>query len=73
MLRRMPRPLAVRFLSAFETLAAGKSRHRLDIKQLEGRAGYRLRIGTWRALYRLEEDQLIIEVVKIGPRGDVYK
>ena len=73
MLRRMPRPLATRFLSAFEILATGKSQRKLDIKQLSGREGYRLRIGNWRALYHIEEDQLIIEVVKIGPRGDVYK
>lgn len=73
MLRRMPRSLAARFLSAFEALATGKSQRKLDIKQLAGREGYRLRIGNWRALYHIEEDQLIIEVVKIGSRGDVYK
>lgn len=73
MLRRMPHSLATRFLSAFEALATGKSQRKLDIKQLAGREGYRLRIGNWRALYHIEEEQLIIEVVKIGPRGDVYK
>ena len=73
MLRRMPRSLATRFLLAFGALATGKSQRKLDIKQLAGREGYRLRIGNWRALYHIEEDQLIIEVVKIGPRGDVYK
>jgi len=25
------------------------------------------------ALYRMEEEKLMIEVVKIGPRGDIYK
>jgi mRNA interferase RelE/StbE len=45
----------------------------MDIKKLTGRDGYRLRMGGWRALYRMENDQLIIEVVKIGPRGDIYR
>ncbi|MEE8320466.1 MAG: type II toxin-antitoxin system RelE/ParE family toxin [Gammaproteobacteria bacterium] len=35
--------------------------------------GYRLRIGDYRALYRIYENELIIEVIKLGSRGDVYK
>ncbi|PPC89580.1 MAG: plasmid stabilization system [Methylobacter sp.] len=45
----------------------------LDIKKLAGREGFRLRIGGYRALYRIEEERLIIEVVAIGNRGDIYK
>jgi mRNA interferase RelE/StbE len=40
---------------------------------MTGREGYRLRIGDWRALYRIENDRLVILVVDIGPRGDIYK
>ncbi|MBI4006046.1 MAG: type II toxin-antitoxin system RelE/ParE family toxin [Gammaproteobacteria bacterium] len=72
MLAKMPKATARRFLTAFDALATGQSSG-LDVKKLMGRAGYRLRIGEWRALYRMEKDQLIIEVVKIGPRGDIYK
>ncbi len=68
----MPKTTARRFITAFDVLASGQSMG-LDIKKLTGRDGYRLRIGGWRALYRVEKDQLIIEVVKIGPRGDIYK
>jgi Cytotoxic translational repressor of toxin-antitoxin stability system len=68
----MPRATARRFITAIDFLATGQSSG-LDIKKLAGREGYRLRIGGWRALYRMEEEQLIIEVVKIGPRGDIYK
>jgi len=38
-----------------------------------GRDGYRLRIGRWRALYRVENDRLVILILHIGSRGDVYK
>lgn len=45
----------------------------LDIKKLEGREGFRLQIGGYRAIYRKLNDVLIIEVLKIGSRGDIYK
>ena len=72
MLAIIPKDTARRLITAFDTLASGQSTE-LDIKKLTGRDGYRLRIGGWRTLYRVEKDQLIIEVVKIGPRGDIYK
>jgi len=45
----------------------------LDIDALKGREGFRLRVGQYRAIYTRQDDQLIIEVVKIRPRGDIYK
>jgi len=62
-----------KFYSAFEQLANDLNQTDLDIKKLEGREGYRLRIGAYRALYRVFNDELVIEVFKIGSRGDVYK
>jgi mRNA interferase RelE/StbE len=34
---------------------------------------YRIRIGFLRLLYRVHNDTLIIIVLDIGPRGDIYK
>ena len=44
-----------------------------DIKTLKGyEAGFmRLRVGSWRVIYRVEDDTLYI--VAIGNRGDIYK
>ncbi|ESU72927.1 plasmid stabilization system [Geobacillus kaustophilus GBlys] len=44
-----------------------------DIKKLKGQDGlYRLRIGTYRVLFRIDHDERIIYIEAIGNRGDVY-
>lgn len=45
----------------------------LDVKPLEGQAGYRLRIGSWRVIFDLDEEIKLISIEKIKTRGDVYK
>ncbi|MDF7825337.1 type II toxin-antitoxin system RelE/ParE family toxin [Pontiellaceae bacterium B12227] len=42
-------------------------------KKLSGQEKYRLRQGNFRILYSIEDDKLIIQVVKIGHRRDVYQ
>ena len=34
---------------------------------------YRIRQGNYRVLYEIEDDQLIVYVVKVGDRRDVYR
>lgn len=34
---------------------------------------YRLRVGDFRVIYEIHNDELILVVIKVGPRGDVYK
>lgn len=46
----------------------------LDIKQLKGYQNiFRLRIGKYRILYEVYENELIIILADAGSRGDVYK
>ena len=44
-----------------------------NVKKLNGIEGYRLRVGNWRVIYQIKDDQLEILVVKIGARGEVYQ
>jgi mRNA interferase RelE/StbE len=34
---------------------------------------YRLRIGQYRLIYQLKDDELLIFMMSVGSRGDVYK
>lgn len=46
-----------------------------NVKPLEGSVhdDYSIRIGSIRLLYRIQNDKLIIIIIDIGPRGDIYK
>ena len=45
----------------------------LNVKQLEGEPGWRMRVGGWRVIFDRQDELKIIAIEKIGPRGDVYK
>lgn len=42
-------------------------------KKLTGRDGYRIRVGSYRIIYDIFDTKLIIEIVNVGSRGDIYK
>ena len=41
--------------------------------KLSGREAYRVRQGAYRILYAIADDVLVVEVVKVGHRRDVYR
>jgi mRNA interferase RelE/StbE len=40
--------------------------------KLQGRDGYRLRVGDWRVIYEIVDARLIVHVVRIAARGNAY-
>ena len=43
-------------------------------KPLTGYSGtYRLRVGAYRVLYEVVDAELVIYIIEVGPRGDIYK
>lgn len=43
-------------------------------KRLVGLGGtLRIRVGDWRILYEVREQEVVVLVVRIGPRGEVYE
>jgi len=44
-----------------------------DVKKLQGhRLNYRLRVGDFRIIFSKNDEKLIILIIEIGPRGDIY-
>ena len=70
-LRRMPRNNADLIRLKVRETAADPANAR-NVKRLKGRDGYRLRVGDWRVIFTLDNGELVLIVVEIGPRGDVY-
>ena len=42
-------------------------------KALQGRDGYRVRVGNYRIIYTIRNDILVVVVVTVGHRRDVYE
>ena len=45
-----------------------------NVEKIKGyQIEYRYQVGGWRILYEVNDDQKIVTVYEIRPRGDVYK
>jgi len=42
-------------------------------QKLSGRDLYRVRQGSFRIVYSIQDDELIVYVIKIGDRKDIYR
>ncbi|MBY0425236.1 MAG: type II toxin-antitoxin system RelE/ParE family toxin [Cytophagales bacterium] len=41
-------------------------------KKLKGRDGFRIRVGVYRIIYSVKDQELTIEIITIGHRKEVY-
>ncbi len=72
-------PRAAKYLAGLNEPMKGRIKSALlklneqggDIKSLSGRDGYRLRVGKYRILFDVTDDDII--VYEIGLRGQIYK
>ncbi len=71
--RRVPREKD-RILERLEKLKRDPypTNENLDIKKIQGKKGYRLRVGDYRFLYDIEDNKLIIYMEDADNRGDIY-
>ena len=69
-LTRMPANTARLIRSKIEQYATDPASLANNVKALKGRDAIRLRIGDWRVIM---EDDVVIEVLEIGPRGSIYE
>ncbi len=70
-IERIPEPDKSRIKQAIKDLATNPEH--LDIKPLTGRDASRLRVGGWRLLMDVYEEEKIFSIYMLASRGDVYK
>ena len=71
-LKRLPKKVINNIISAVEKLS--KDPYPLGSKKLIGTDHtYRYRIGNYRVVYSTERDMLVIEIIRVGHRKDVYR
>lgn len=45
----------------------------IGYKKLKGRDGYRIRVGNYRIIYEIIDQELLIDIITIGNRKDIYE
>lgn len=71
-LEDLPKPDQVRIAARIDALAA--TPRPAGCKKLESKERlYRIRVGDFRVIYRIEDRKLIVLVIRIGNRRDIYR
>lgn len=68
------RDLVPKVVRSLRIIAQNPYQNTLDIVKLKGEENkYRLRLGKYRFLYEIIEEQILVYAYKANSRGDVYK
>ncbi len=70
-LEQIPNPDKGRIIQAIDKLKDNMDL--LDIKPMVNRDDYRLRVGKWRLIFELREEEEIIFIRALDSRGGIYK
>ena len=72
-LRRLPSNISQLIVKKIILLSKDVYAPNNNVKVLNGVDGYRLRVGDYRVIYRINKVNLIIRIINIGHRQEVYK
>lgn len=53
-------------------LSLAKNPRPLGFKKLSAREGYRIRVGDYRVIYQIEDQRLLVIILSVGNRKDIY-
>jgi mRNA interferase RelE/StbE len=70
-LKSLPKSDVIKIIAKIDTLA--QDPRRVGAIKLSGNELYRIRQGLYRIVYEIKDHELIVMVIKVGHRSDVYK
>lgn len=70
-LERINEPDYSRITAAIQALADNPRPH--GCKKLVGQEAWSFRVGEYRIIYEINDRALVVTVVRVGPRGGVYR
>lgn len=70
----LPSNIQNKILEALQFLSQNPYSELLQVKKLKGTEHlYRIRIGDYRIIYEIQKGKLVVIIIKIGHRSDVYR
>lgn len=71
---RLPEIVRSRIVEALQLLAQNPYSELVKVKKLKDAPNlFRIRIGDYRVLYELQNERLVVLVIKVGHRREVYR
>ena len=71
---QLPNKVRSKVTEALNLLAQNPYSDLLNVKKLKGTEGvFRFRIGDYRVLYEIRNKRLLVVVIKIGHRREIYR
>lgn len=71
--QKLPNTLQTTVRQKLEMIAENPFLTHLNATKLQIREGYRIRVGDWRIIYEVQQEKIVIVVLKIGLRKEVYR
>lgn len=72
-LKKLDRPVAIRVGQALKKLSEADDPRAMG-RMLTGtaRGKYRMRVGHWRIIYKVHQDKVAVQLIRLGHRSTVY-
>ena len=71
--QKLPAAVSASIRQKIEGIAENPYLPHANVTKLQNRDGYRLRVGDWRIIYEVQQEKVVIIVLKIGLRKEVYR
>jgi len=72
-LRGVDAKLRRRLVNVINTVATDPHGRYANVRKLKGRAGSRIRVGSWRVILTIDDGADTVSIILIAPRGSPYR